>query len=63
MYTVQKRIMFVPLSFDIPLASQIPVMDAVLHKATDEIVHVDPSNSDNFYKGIIFSRNMQELQR
>ncbi|XP_078447241.1 inositol 1,3,4-trisphosphate 5/6-kinase 4 isoform X2 [Wolffia australiana] len=38
------------------------VVDAVLHKATDEIIRIDYSVVD-FSKGIIFSRGMEELER
>lgn len=54
-------LMFVPLSYELPVASQLQQVDGVLHKATDEIVGVEMScASDN---KVIFSAGLQELQR
>ncbi|XP_058101242.1 inositol-tetrakisphosphate 1-kinase 6 isoform X2 [Magnolia sinica] len=63
MYPTQNGLMFVPLTFDLPLASQIQKVDVILHKATDEIVSVDPGSFLDFSKGISFSKGMQELER
>jgi len=54
---------FVPLRFDLPLASQIQKVDAVLHKATDEIISVDLSSTLDVRSGISFSKGMQDLER
>ncbi|URD77641.1 Inositol 1, 3, 4-trisphosphate 5/6-kinase [Musa troglodytarum] len=43
MYPTQNGLIFVPLTFEIPLVSQLQDVDAVLHKATDEII-------DNFHE-------------
>ncbi|KAI5670060.1 hypothetical protein M9H77_19913 [Catharanthus roseus] len=54
-------LMFVPLSYELPVASQLQQVDGVLHKATDEIVGVEMGYaSDN---KVIFSAGLQELQR
>lgn len=62
MYPSQNGLMFVPLSFDLPLLSQLQEVDIVLHKATDEILSVDMSNSSQICK-LTYSRGMQELKR
>uniref|UniRef100_A0A1D1XFF0 Inositol-tetrakisphosphate 1-kinase 6 n=1 Tax=Anthurium amnicola TaxID=1678845 RepID=A0A1D1XFF0_9ARAE len=56
-------LVFVPLSLRSPLTRQLQVVDAVLHKATDEIISIDPSTSLDFPRGITFSNGMQELER
>lgn len=63
MYPTQNGLLFVPLTFELPLAPQIQQVDAILHKATDEIISIDPDYSLDFPKGISFSRGMQELER
>ncbi|CAN6211559.1 unnamed protein product [Urochloa humidicola] len=54
---------FVPLSFELPLSSQLQEVDTVLHKITDEIVKIDPNCSIDFPKGISFSSGMSEIIR
>lgn len=54
---------FVPLSFELPLSSQLQEVDMVLHKITDEIVKIDPNSSFDFPKGISFSEGMSEIIR
>lgn len=61
MYPTQNGLLFVPLSFELPLALQIEQVDVVLHKATDEIVSIDTSL--DFSDGILFSEGMNELKR
>ncbi|URD77644.1 Inositol 1, 3, 4-trisphosphate 5/6-kinase [Musa troglodytarum] len=63
MYPTQNGLIFVPLTFEIPLVSQLQDVDAVLHKATDEIVDFNPHISTHFSHGISFSKGMQELER
>lgn len=55
--------MFVPLSFEFPLESQLREVDAVLHKATDEIINFKPPTSAEFSQGVSFSTGMRELER
>ncbi|KAG6506752.1 hypothetical protein ZIOFF_032081 [Zingiber officinale] len=59
----QNRLMFVPLSFEFPLESQLQAVDAVLHKATDEIINFKPNTSTEFSQGVSFSTGMCELER
>ncbi|XP_038990410.1 inositol-tetrakisphosphate 1-kinase 6 isoform X2 [Phoenix dactylifera] len=63
MYPTQNGLLFVPLTFELPLAPQIQEVDVILHKATDEILSIDPDYCLDFPKGIAFSRGMQELER
>ncbi|KAJ6289619.1 hypothetical protein OIU78_025528 [Salix suchowensis] len=56
-------LMFLPLTFELPLLSQLQLVDIVLHKATDEIISVDLSGSSESSNRITFSTGMQELQR
>lgn len=56
-------LMFLPLTFELPLQSQLQLVDIVLHKATDEIISVDLSGSSESLNKITFSAGMQELQR
>ncbi|GLT73688.1 hypothetical protein SLA2020_455270 [Shorea laevis] len=56
-------LMFLPLTFDLPLSLQLEDVDVVLHKATDEIVSIDLScQAESSYK-ITYTPGMQELQR
>ncbi|XP_072971545.1 inositol-tetrakisphosphate 1-kinase 6 [Typha angustifolia] len=59
----QNGLMFVPLTFKLPLSSQLEEVDVVLHKVTDEIICIDPNCSADFPKGISFSMGMCELVR
>ncbi|XP_077210478.1 inositol 1,3,4-trisphosphate 5/6-kinase 4 isoform X2 [Tasmannia lanceolata] len=63
MYPTQNGLIFVPLTFDLPLAPQLQEVDAVLHKATDEIVRIDPANFLDCSEGVSFSKGIQELER
>lgn len=55
--------MFLPVSYDLSIPSQLEQVDAVLHKATDEIVAVDMSSSLEISERVTFTKNLQELQR
>ncbi|XP_059438578.1 inositol 1,3,4-trisphosphate 5/6-kinase 4-like [Corylus avellana] len=63
LYPTQNGLMFLPLTFELPLAPQLQEVDIVLHKATDEIVSIELSSSTNFSERISYTRGMQELQR
>ncbi|CAL0334840.1 unnamed protein product [Lupinus luteus] len=52
----QNGLMFVPLTSELPLSSQLKDVDVVLHKATDEILSIEGNK-------LTFTQNMQELQR
>ncbi|KAG0453732.1 hypothetical protein HPP92_025036 [Vanilla planifolia] len=60
MYPTQNGLLFVPLTFELPLAQQLKRLDALLHKATDEIIQIDASS--NFSKGTVFSPAFCELK-
>ncbi|KAG2644658.1 hypothetical protein PVAP13_2KG375671 [Panicum virgatum] len=62
-YPSKHSLIFVPLSFELPLSSQLQEVDMVLHKITDEIVKIDPNCSTDFPKGISFSAGMSEIIR
>jgi hypothetical protein len=63
LYPSKNGLIFVPLSFELPLASQLNELDMILHKMTDEIVSIDPNCSISFPKGISFSGGMSEIIR
>ncbi|KAL6501127.1 hypothetical protein OROHE_025324 [Orobanche hederae] len=58
----QNGLMFLPLNYELPILSQLRLVDAVLHKATDEILAVDMDNPSEFSEKVAFTRNLQELQ-
>jgi hypothetical protein len=62
-YPTKDGLIFVPLSFELPISSQLQEVDMVLHKITDEIVKIDPNCSIDFPKGISFSAGMSEIIR
>ncbi|XP_071732293.1 inositol 1,3,4-trisphosphate 5/6-kinase 4 [Rutidosis leptorrhynchoides] len=51
---------FLPLTYDLPILSQLKKVDIVIHKATDEISSIERSNSSS---KIIYTSRMLELQR
>lgn len=63
LYPTQNGLMFLPLTFELPLSPQLQEVDIVLHKATDEIVSIDLSSSSNLSERVAYTRGMQELQR
>ncbi|EEF33297.1 inositol 1,3,4-trisphosphate 5/6-kinase 4 [Ricinus communis] len=56
-------LMFMPLTFELPLLSQLQHVDIVLHKATDEIISVELTSSTESSNSITYTTGMQELQR
>ncbi|XP_044497958.1 inositol 1,3,4-trisphosphate 5/6-kinase 4 isoform X2 [Mangifera indica] len=56
-------LIFVPLTFEMPLSSQLQGVDIVLHKATDEIKSINLGSNSDFSNRITFTSRMQELQR
>ncbi|XP_065860869.1 inositol 1,3,4-trisphosphate 5/6-kinase 4 isoform X2 [Euphorbia lathyris] len=56
-------LLFLPLTFGLPLLSQLQHVDIVLHKATDEILSVELSDSMESSGSITYTTGMQELQR
>lgn len=63
LYPTDNGLIFMPLTFDLPLSFQLPEVDMILHKATDEILYVELSNSSDLSNKITYSSRMQELQR
>lgn len=63
MSPTQNGLVFVPLTFDLPLASQVQKVDAILHKATDEIINIDMSSPADLSERILFSKGIHELER
>ncbi|KAK6914435.1 Inositol-tetrakisphosphate 1-kinase, N-terminal [Dillenia turbinata] len=63
MYPTENGLIFMPLMFDLPIPSQLQEVDIVLHKATDEIVSIELSNSSESSYKVTYSRGMQELER
>ncbi|KAJ1290446.1 hypothetical protein BS78_02G244000 [Paspalum vaginatum] len=62
-YPSKDHLIFVPISFELPLSSQLQEVDMVLHKITDEIVKIDLNCSIDFPQGISFSAGMSEIIR
>ncbi|KAF2298700.1 hypothetical protein GH714_025433 [Hevea brasiliensis] len=56
-------LIFLPLTFEVPLRSQLQHVDIVLHKATDEIISVELSDSAESSSKITYTTGMQELRR
>ncbi|XVF40924.1 hypothetical protein PTKIN_Ptkin01aG0239900 [Pterospermum kingtungense] len=63
MYPTPNGLIFLPLTFELPISTQLEEVDVILHKATDEIVSIElNSSSEPSYK-ISYTTGMQELQR
>ncbi|PIA59012.1 hypothetical protein AQUCO_00400100v1 [Aquilegia coerulea] len=63
LHPTQNCLMFVPLTFNLPLASQLREVDVVLHKATDEVVSIGLSDSSECATKTFYTKGMQELER
>ncbi|KAK3013285.1 hypothetical protein RJ639_008193 [Escallonia herrerae] len=63
LHPTQNGLIFVPLTFELPMLSQLREVDVVMHKATDEILSIEQKSSSEFLNKIIYTRGMQELQR
>ncbi|GAY50616.1 hypothetical protein CUMW_128060 [Citrus unshiu] len=63
LYPTPNGLIFLPLTFEIPLSSQLQNVDVVLHKATDEIISIELSNASVSSNRITYTKGMQELQR
>ncbi|KAA8532181.1 hypothetical protein F0562_006677 [Nyssa sinensis] len=59
----QNGLIFMPLTFELPLSSQLQEVDVVLHKATDEIISIEMSMSSELSNKVTYTRGMQELAR
>ncbi|KAG8390646.1 hypothetical protein BUALT_Bualt01G0105300 [Buddleja alternifolia] len=58
----QNGLIFLPLNYELPISAQLQLVDAVLHKATDEILAVDMGSPESGDK-VTFTNQLQELQR
>ncbi|KAJ0034149.1 hypothetical protein Pint_26452 [Pistacia integerrima] len=56
-------LIFMPLTFETPLSSQLQVVDVVLHKATDEIMSIEFGSNSESPNRITYISGMQALQR
>ncbi|KAK6144827.1 hypothetical protein DH2020_021647 [Rehmannia glutinosa] len=63
MCPTQNGLIFLPLNYELPIPSQLKLVDAVLHKATDEILAVDMGSPSEISDKVTFTRNLQELQK
>uniref|UniRef100_A0A7N0U7H5 inositol-1,3,4-trisphosphate 5/6-kinase n=1 Tax=Kalanchoe fedtschenkoi TaxID=63787 RepID=A0A7N0U7H5_KALFE len=63
MYPSQNGLIFLPLTFNLPISSQIQEADIILHKATDEITSVELNGPISCPRRICFSDGFQELLR
>ncbi|PON32448.1 Inositol-tetrakisphosphate 1-kinase [Parasponia andersonii] len=63
LYPTHNGLMFLPLTFELPLLPQLQEVDIILHKATDEIISIELSNSAEFPNKIAYTNGMQELKR
>lgn len=61
LYSVQHELMFLPLSYELPLPLQLQEIDLILHKATDDIVSIELDSS--VIPKIIYTNGMEELRR
>ncbi|XP_035839535.1 inositol 1,3,4-trisphosphate 5/6-kinase 4 isoform X3 [Helianthus annuus] len=59
----ENGLIFLPLTFDLPMLYQLKKVDIVIHKATDEISSIERSNSCDHSGNIIYTTRMLELQR
>ncbi|GAB2294211.1 hypothetical protein Dimus_028429 [Dionaea muscipula] len=62
MYPQENGLMFVPLTYELPVTLQLKELDVVLHKATDEIISIDLSGSSGVSPKITYSTGLQELR-
>ncbi|TMW97281.1 hypothetical protein EJD97_005867 [Solanum chilense] len=56
-------LIFVPLTYELPISQQLQEIDGVLHKVTDDIITVEMSSSSDSENKVTFTEGMQELQR
>ena len=63
LYPTQNGLIFMPLTFELPLSPQLQEVDMVLHKATDEIISIKSNSRTNFSNRIVYTSSTQDLQR
>ncbi|KAK1425761.1 hypothetical protein QVD17_21119 [Tagetes erecta] len=59
----ENGLIFLPLTFDLPMLHQLKKVDIVIHKATDEISSIEISKSCDCASNIIYTTRMLELQK
>ncbi|KAL8199572.1 hypothetical protein R6Q57_013140 [Mikania cordata] len=59
----ENGLIFLPLTFDLPMLYQLKKVDIVIHKATDEISSIERRKSCDHSSNIIYTSRMRELQR
>ncbi|GMH18269.1 hypothetical protein Nepgr_020110 [Nepenthes gracilis] len=62
-YSEQEGLMFLPLTYELPMPLQLQELDVVLHKATDEIISIELSDFSAASPKISYTGGMQELKR
>ena len=62
LYPTQNGLIFMPLTFELPLSPQLQEVDVVLYKATDEIISIELKSRTNFSNRMVYT-SMQDLQR
>jgi hypothetical protein len=64
MYPTSCGLIFLPLMFEFPLASQLKHADIIFHKATDEILSIELNCSDSKSSvAVTFSTGMEKLKK
>ena len=63
LYPTLNGLIFMPLTFELPLSPQLQEVDVVLHKAIDEIISIELKSRTNFSNRIVYTSSMQDLQR
>ncbi|KAF9587151.1 hypothetical protein IFM89_039634 [Coptis chinensis] len=63
MHPTPNGLLFVPLTFNLPLVSQLQKVDLILHKATDEVVSVGLNNGSGCPSKTSYTKGMQEMER
>ena len=63
LYPTQNGLIFMPLTFELPLSPQLQEVDVVLQKAIDEIISFKSKSRTNFSNITVYTSSMQDLQR
>lgn len=63
MRPTENGLIFMPLTFELPISTQLQQVDVIIHKATDEIISIELSSSLEISNNIIYSKGMLEVQR
>lgn len=63
MHSTQNGLIFLPLTYELEIPLQLLGLDAVLHKATDEIVSIELTDASTVGPRITYTHGLQELRR